>query len=194
MSLSRKPDFMKLQISECRLQIDRRRCRLQSAIINLQCRLPPRRLFDAIGLGGLAGFGGGAFLERGFAAQLHAAFVIDADAFHPDHFADLRDVFDAINAEVRQLRNVNKAVLARKNFDERAEIFDRNDAAMIGRADFDLSRFTWEQVNNEPGYVAATIRDTIRSRAPKYGIDPQTYFTATSGMAVSAGSFSPALR
>jgi hypothetical protein len=46
-------------------------------------RLPPR-LFDAIGLAGLAGFGGGAFFERGFAAQFHTAFVVDADAFHQD--------------------------------------------------------------------------------------------------------------
>jgi hypothetical protein len=45
--------------------------------------LPPW-LLHAIGLGGLAGFGGGAFLERGFPAQLHAALVVDADAFHPD--------------------------------------------------------------------------------------------------------------
>jgi hypothetical protein len=42
--------------------------------------------------------------------------------------------------------------------------------------DFELSRFTWEQVDKQPGYVAATIRDTIRARAPKFGIDPRTYF------------------
>src|SRR6476660_1585105 len=97
-------------------------------------------LLDTIRLGGLAGFGGGAFLERGFPAQFHAAFVVDADALHPDHLADLGDVFGTIDAEIGQLGNVNEAILAREHFDERAEIFDRDDATVIGLADLDLAR------------------------------------------------------
>src|SRR5438477_12942164 len=97
-------------------------------------------MLDTIRLGGLAGLGGGTFFERGFPAQFHAALVVDADAFHPDHFAHLCDVFGAIDAEICQLGNVHETVLARKHFDERAEFFDRNDTAMIGLPDFYLAR------------------------------------------------------
>src|SRR3954468_5254049 len=100
----------------------------------------PRLLLDAVRLRGLAGFSSGAFLERGFPAQFHAALVVDADAFHPDHFADLGDVLGPVDAEIRELGNVNETVLAREHFDECAELFDRNDATVIGLADFDLTR------------------------------------------------------
>src|SRR5688500_18102346 len=99
-----------------------------------------RSLFDAIGLGGLASFGGGAFFEGGFAAQFHPALVVDADALNPDHFAHLGDVFSAVDAEIGQLGNVDEAILAREHFHEGAEFFDRNDAAVIGLAHFDLAR------------------------------------------------------
>ena len=40
-----------------------------------------------------AGFDFTALFQRRFARQLHAALVVDADAFHPDHLADLGHVF-----------------------------------------------------------------------------------------------------
>ncbi len=86
-----------------------------------------------------AGFDFTALLQRRFARQLHSALVVDADAFHPDHLADLGDVFRPINSEIGQLGNVNEAVLARENFDKGAEFFDRNDATVVGLADFDFA-------------------------------------------------------
>src|SRR4051812_37231543 len=62
--------------------------------------LPARRLLDAFGFGRLAGFGSSPFLERGSPTQFHAAFIVDADAFHPDHLADLGNVFGAVHPEI----------------------------------------------------------------------------------------------
>src|SRR5450432_2263140 len=83
-----------------------------------------------------AGLDFAALLEGRLARKLHSPFVVDADALHPNHLANLRDVFGAVDPEISQLRNVHQAVLARENFDERAEFFDRNDATVIGLADF----------------------------------------------------------
>ena len=79
-------------------------------------------------------------LSAALRLKFHAAFVVDADAFHPDHLADFRDVFRSFDAEIRQLGNVHEAVFAREDFDEGAEFFDRNNFAVIGLADFDLAR------------------------------------------------------
>ena len=81
-----------------------------------------------------------ALFERGFARKFHAAFVVDADAFDPDHVANFDDVFGPFHAKIRQLGDVDEAVLARENFDERAEFFHRDDAALIGLADLDFAR------------------------------------------------------
>src|SRR5436190_3650219 len=97
-------------------------------------------LFDAVGFARLAGFGRGAFLERGFAAQFHPALVVDPNTFYPDHLAHLGDVFRAVDPEIRQLRNMDEAIFPRQHFDERAEFLDRNDATVIGLAHFDLAR------------------------------------------------------
>jgi hypothetical protein len=47
--------------------------------------------------------GFGALSQCGFAREFHAAFVVDPDAFHPNHLANFGDVFGALNTEVRQL-------------------------------------------------------------------------------------------
>src|SRR4030095_3612737 len=76
--------------------------------------------------------------EGGFARELHSPLVVDADAFHPDHFADFRHVFRAIDAEIRQFGNVHQTILAREDLDEGTEFFDRNDTTVIGLADFNF--------------------------------------------------------
>src|SRR3954469_19058840 len=58
-------------------------------------------------------FGFGAFLERGFAAQFHAAFVVDADAFDPNHLADFCDVFSLVDAEICELADENEGIFSR---------------------------------------------------------------------------------
>src|SRR2546428_9352591 len=65
----------------------------------------------------------GAFFQGGFAAEFDAAFVVDADAFYPDHVANVCNVFGAFHTEVRELGNVHKPVPAWEYFDERAELF-----------------------------------------------------------------------
>src|SRR4029077_7433531 len=91
-------------------------------------------------LRGLSGFFFGPLLERGFARKFYSAFVVDADAFYPDHVADFDNVFSSFNAALRPLRNVNEAIFARQPFDERAKLFDRDDAPLISLPDFDLFR------------------------------------------------------
>src|SRR5690348_6012286 len=59
-----------------------------------------------------------------FARKFHAALLVDAQALHPDFIAHFYDVFGLLDAEVRQFADVNKAVLAGQEFDERAEILN----------------------------------------------------------------------
>jgi hypothetical protein len=46
-----------------------------------------------------------------FAAEFHAAFVVDSDTFHPNHVPDFHDIFDALDAEIRELGNVHESIL-----------------------------------------------------------------------------------
>ena len=64
------------------------------------------RLLDMIGLPGLDGLGGGAVLKRGFAAQFHAAIVVAAAAFYPDHFALFDHVSPVFQQAIRQPGNM----------------------------------------------------------------------------------------
>src|SRR5256885_365599 len=70
-----------------------------------------------------AGFNFTALLEGGFARKFDATFVVDADAFYPNHFADLRDILDTADPEIGQLGNMHETVFAREHFDKRAELF-----------------------------------------------------------------------
>jgi len=79
-----------------------------------------------------------AIFHRGFATEFHATLVIDPDAFDPNRVAHFHNVFDFIDAEIGQLRNVNKAVFAWQDFDECAEFLDRNDCALIDLANRNL--------------------------------------------------------
>src|SRR6266581_799107 len=88
----------------------------------------------------LSSLGFGAFFERGFARKLDPPFVVDADALDPDHVADFCDVLRSFDAEIRELGNVDEAVLAGENFDKGPELFYGNDAALISLADLDFAR------------------------------------------------------
>src|SRR5437588_3965828 len=69
------------------------------------------------GLGDLARLGFSAFPQRRFARKLDAALVVDADAFYPDHVANVCNIFGAFHPEVRQLGNVHEPVPAWEYFD-----------------------------------------------------------------------------
>ena len=100
----------------------------------------PTRPQAGLQLRGLSGFLFSALFERGFARKFYAAFVVDADAFDPNHFANFGNVFGPVHAKIRELGNMHEPIFAREHFDERAEFFDRDDATLIGLADLDLAR------------------------------------------------------
>jgi len=79
-----------------------------------------------------------ALLEGRFARELHSPLVVDADTFHPDHLANLGDVFGPVYSEISQLGNVDKSIFARENLHESTEFFDRNDATMVGLSDLNF--------------------------------------------------------
>ena len=74
------------------------------------------------------------------ATELDAATVIDAKALHAHLIADLADVLDGTHALVGELGDVAESVLARQNLDERAELLDAGDGALIGLAGLGLGR------------------------------------------------------
>src|SRR5438477_2965269 len=92
-------------------------------------------------LGGnwLAGFGFGAFFQRGLARKFYATLVVNTDAFDPDHVTNFRDIFRSFDPEICQLRDVDETVPARENLDECAEFFHRDNAPLISLADLDLA-------------------------------------------------------
>jgi hypothetical protein len=59
--------------------------------------------------------------HRGLARQSHAPFFVHAKAFDGDFIADLDDVFGLFDAEVGEFADVDEAVLAGQELDERAE-------------------------------------------------------------------------
>src|SRR5262249_5308984 len=63
-----------------------------------------------------------AFFQRRLARKFYAAFVFDADAFDPNHIADLDYVFCTFQWKIRELGNVHQSVFARENFDKRPEL------------------------------------------------------------------------
>ena len=55
----------------------------------------------------LACFFFSAFFQRRLAGKFYAAFVVDADAFDPNHVADLDHVFGALHSKIGKLGNVH---------------------------------------------------------------------------------------
>src|SRR5262249_32288664 len=86
----------------------------------------------------LPGFFLGALLQSGFTRKFDPPFVVNADAFYPDHVAGFHDVFGSLDAEIGQLGNVDEAFLTWKNFDKTSELFRGNDPALISLADLDF--------------------------------------------------------
>src|SRR6266545_1616969 len=100
-------------------------------------------LFAVLGLSAARGrgfTGGGAAVfgvalgHRRFAAELHAAFFIDAEALDPDFLAHLDDVLDHLDAEVGEFGNVDEAVLAGEEFDEAAKFLNGHHFAFVDLA------------------------------------------------------------
>src|ERR1051325_5374705 len=90
--------------------------------------------------------------------QLHPSLVVNANALDQDLVTDFDDIFNLLDAEVGQFTDVNEPVLARKYFDERSEIFNRNHLPAIGLAHLDFRRQTF---NRLPGNLHAFLRDRV---------------------------------
>src|SRR4029434_3741787 len=104
-----------------------------------------------------------ALLKGRFAREFHSPLVVDPDAFHPDHLANLRDVFSPVHSEISQLGNVDEAVFAREHFHESAEFFDRHDAPVIGLADLHFLRHATDDLLRAGHALAARRIDVNRA-------------------------------
>src|SRR5882757_3132756 len=87
----------------------------------------------------LACFFFSAFFQRRLARKFYAAFVVDADAFDPNHVANLDHVFGAVHSKIGKLGNVHQAVFAWENFNKRPELLRRDDASLIGCSYLDFA-------------------------------------------------------
>ena len=98
-----------------------------------------------LAVGFFGGFGGGFFghffvalFHGGFAAEANPAFVVDFNAFDPNFVAEFDDVFGSFDAEAGQLADVAEAVLAGKDFDKAAKVFDGGDFASVDFFELDF--------------------------------------------------------
>ena len=105
---------------------------------------------------GLAALGQGRL-----AGELDAVLVVDGDHLDQHRVADPADVVDAADVAVGQLADVDQAVLAGQDLDERAEVLDRGDAAFVDLADLDPFGHRLDLVAGGlgPGGVDAARRD-----------------------------------
>ena len=76
------------------------------------------------------------FAEESAAAHFHAAFFIDADALGGNDVAGFDDVFDLIDAEVCEFRDVDEPVAAWEELHEGTEVSGADDAAGVGGTHF----------------------------------------------------------
>src|SRR6266481_9344891 len=93
----------------------------------------------ALQLQSLACFLLSAFFQGCLARELYAAFVVDADAFDPNHIADLDHVLGALHPKIGKLGNVHQAVFTWENFNKRPKLLSRDDTSLIGLPDFDFA-------------------------------------------------------
>src|SRR5690348_2815832 len=72
--------------------------------------------------------------------QTDSSLTVDLQHFHADDVAFLQLVADTLHALVGDLRDVHQAVAARQDGDERAEVHQARDLALVDAADLDVRR------------------------------------------------------
>src|SRR5688572_15210914 len=97
--------------------------------------------------------------HRRLARQLDAALVVDEEDLDLHFLAHLDDVADAVDVLVAQLRHVAQPVGLGRDLDERAEILDRHDAAVVDLADLHLGGHRLDDVAAALGRRAVDRRD-----------------------------------
>src|SRR5689334_16923525 len=80
---------------------------------------------------------GGVYIPHG---QADAALAVHFQHLHADHVAFLELVADALDALVRDLRDVHQAIAAREDRDEGAEVHQAHHLALVDAAHFDVRR------------------------------------------------------
>src|SRR5690606_37096608 len=70
-------------------------------------------------------------VEHGAAREADLAHAVHVDALHLDFVAEVHDVLDLFDALGVHLADVQEAVLAGEDFDERAEVRDARDLALV---------------------------------------------------------------
>ncbi len=104
-----------------------------------------------------------AFIALGQREQLaprepDLAVAVDAEHLDLDGVALLEHVLDPLDARVRHLRDVQQAVGAGQDLDERAEVRDALDRALVDRADLGLRREALDDVERLLDRVAVGSR------------------------------------
>src|ERR1700754_2143897 len=79
-------------------------------------------------------------VEQRLHRQLDAALLVGLEDLDANDLAFLQEVGDLLDALVRDLADVQQAVLAGQQVHERAEVEDLRDRAFVDLADFDFSR------------------------------------------------------
>src|SRR5437763_1264028 len=107
-NLSRKPYFMRGETNASSASF--LRCAIPSFQQNLTSLF--RHFFR---LDRFTGLSRGTFFQSRFAAQFDPAFVIDPDAFDPDHFTHLGHVLGSIDSKISQLGDMDQTVFTWKD-------------------------------------------------------------------------------
>ena len=109
--------------------------------------------FELLLLGGLRGGLLGFDLDESvLAGEVPAALLVDLHELDPDHIADGNDILDLLDALAVELGDVDEAVLARGDLDERAELHQAHNAAIVELAD----------LGHEDDIVDALLRSVAR--------------------------------
>ena len=116
-----------LQKTAAQLPVERRLC-----LPKRQCPALSRRTLEK---SGLLLLGLSDLLQGILAAEVRAALLIEAHELDPRHVADIQNVLDLFNAAVFKLGDVDHAVVARGDLNERADRQDADDLAVVQGAD-----------------------------------------------------------
>src|SRR5689334_17480592 len=101
----------------------------------------------------------GQLFDRGLTAQVEPALAIDLDRLDHDLVAYVRDLFRPLDSVIRELRDMDQAVLVRKDLDEHPERHDADDLALVDPADLDLVGEALDPVDRLPSALLVDGRD-----------------------------------
>src|SRR6187455_246010 len=102
-------------------------------------------------------------VEQRLHRQLDAALLVGLEDLDANDLAFLQVVGDLLDALVRDLADVEQAVLAGQQVDQRAEVEDLGDRAFVDLADFDLGGDLLDALLRELGLLGVGRGDRDRA-------------------------------